>query len=87
MIIGPSVMTEYGLKLLVQLIHLTVMLTLGKFPSNSHDTPIALKDGELILHIKTSTMCRNIILKLLYLRMIHSYICMQVFILFSELFS
>ena len=72
MIIGPSVMTEYGLKLLVQLVHLTVMLTLGKFPSNSHDTPIALKDGELILHIKISAMCRNInlILKLLYLRTI-----------------
>ena len=48
MIIGSSVMMEYGLKLLVQLVHLTVILTLGKFPSNSHDTPIALKDGELI---------------------------------------
>ena len=58
MIIGPSVMTEYGLKLLVQPIHLTVMLTFGKFPSNSHDTPIALKDGEFILHIKTSAICR-----------------------------
>ena len=60
MIKGPSVMTEYGLKLLVQLIHLTVMLTLGKFHSNSHDTPIALKDGEIILHIKTSAICRNL---------------------------
>ena len=72
-------MTEYGLKLLVQLVHLTVILTLGKFPSNSHDTPIALKNEELILHIKTSAMCKNIklILKLLYLRMIYSYICMH----------
>ena len=27
-------------------------LTLVKFPSNSHDTSIALKDDELILHAK-----------------------------------
>ena len=57
MIIGPSVMMEYSLKLLVQLVHLTEMLTLGNFPSNSHDTPIALPDGELIiLHIKISAI-------------------------------
>ena len=36
----------------VQLIHLRVTLTLAKFPSNSHDMLIALKDGELILHLK-----------------------------------
>ena len=60
MIIGPSVMMKYSLKLLVQLVHLTEMLTLGNFPSNSHDTPIALPDGELILHIKISAIRRNI---------------------------
>ena len=55
MMIGPSVITEY-LKLLVQLVQSTVMLTLGKFPSNSHDTPLAPKYGELILHIKASVI-------------------------------
>ena len=60
MMIGPSVITEYGSKLLVQLVQLIVMLTLGKFPSNSHETPIALKDGELILHIKASAMHQKI---------------------------
>ena len=55
MMIGPSATTD-DLKLLVQLVHSTVMLTLGKFPSNSHDTPIVSKDGELILHIKASVI-------------------------------
>ena len=33
----------------VQLVQLITRLTLTKIPSNSHDTAIVLKDGELIL--------------------------------------
>ena len=53
-------MIVYTARLPIQLIQLRMTPTLTKFPSSSHDIPIVLKDGELILHTKAPAYRNNL---------------------------